>query len=182
MPTTTPYMIAKKLQKPAQVVYKKISVLLEKPPFENIDEHIKKVNDKWIIDEKGEEIITSSFKDEQQSIIIEHKSEQFYEHQCSQMNNEIIELKAQLKIANDELIKEREFSRTQGEKLTEMTDRVISQNEQLIKLNENQQILLLSEQTKNKPPLLSEITTDIEEAPHENKQGFFKRIFKKKNR
>ena len=60
----TPYAISKKLKKPAQVVYKKIENLLKKPPCENIDEHIKKVDNKWIIDEIGEKLIISSFKDE----------------------------------------------------------------------------------------------------------------------
>ena len=134
---------------------------------------------------------TTYFTEEGEKVIREHLAPiERNDNQCSsttiideqEENAEILFLREQVKELQDELSKEREFSRTQSEKITDLTDRVISQNEQLIKLNENQQILLLSEQTKNKPPLLSEITTDIEDAPHENKQGFFKRIFNKKNR
>ena len=160
----TPYAISKKLKKPAQVVYKKIEILLKKPPCENIEEHIKKVDDKWIIDEIGEELIISSFKDEQPN---EQINEQQNEQLLSHMNNEIIMLREQLKTANDELIKERDFSRTQADKISDLADR-------LARLNENQQVLLLSEQSKT-TPLLSEITSE------DNKQkSLWERLFKNK--
>jgi hypothetical protein len=55
----TPYAISKKLKKPAQIVYKKIETLLKNPPCGNIEDHVKKVNNKWIIDETGEELNTA---------------------------------------------------------------------------------------------------------------------------
>jgi len=176
----TPYAISKKLKKPAQVVYKKIEVLLKKPPCENIEEHIKKVNDKWIIDEIGEELIISSFKDDQPNEqIYEQINEQKNEQLLSYMNIEITMLREQLKTANEELIKEREFSRSQADKITDLADR-------LARLNENQQVLLLSEQTKN-APLLSESTTDAEAGGsselsdiQNNKKSLWQRLFKQK--
>ena len=161
----TPYAISKKLKKPAQVVYKKIEILLKKPPCENIEEHIKKVDDKWIIDEIGEELIISSFKDEQPN---EQINEQQNEQLLSHMNNEIIMLREQLKTANDELIKERDFSRTQADKISDLADR-------LARLNENQQVLLLSEQSKN-TPLLSEITSK----DNDKQKSLWERLFKNK--
>jgi len=161
----TPYAISKKLKKPAQVVYKKIEILLKKPPCEYIEEHIKKVDDKWIIDEIGEELIISSFKDEQ---LNEQFSEQPNEQLLSYMNNEIMTLKEQLKTANDELIRERDFSRTQAEKIADLADR-------LARLNENQQVLLLSEQSKN-VPLLSENTTE------DKQKSLWQRVFGNKKK
>ena len=146
-------------------MYKKIEMLLKKPPCENIVEHIKKVDDKWIIDEIGEELIISSFKDEQS---YEQQNEQPNEQLLSYMNNEIISLKEQLKTANAELIKERDFSRTQAEKIADLADR-------LARLNENQQILLLSEQSKN-TPLLAETTANSKQ------KSLWERIFKQKNK
>jgi hypothetical protein len=165
----TPYSISKKVKKPPQSVYRKIESILKKPPVDDIHIHIRKDDDKWFIDETGESIILSAFESEQQSTIIQQNVEQNFQQQISTLNNRILELEQQLKTANDELTKERKFSRTQ---ILFLTEKVIEQNEKLIQLNENQQILQAQSQ-KNVAMLAADTET--------NKKGnFFARLFGKK--
>jgi chromosome segregation ATPase len=80
----------------------------------------------------------------------------------------------QNKLLQDELKIEREHSRQQADRTTDLAER-------LAKLNENQQVLLLSEQNKH-APLLSEARENNEEQNDKKNKGFFGLFKVKKNK
>ena len=103
--------------------------------------------------------VTSEFNDVKQSV-------------KQQENADIAYFKEQNRILQEELIKEREHSRTQADRLANLA-------EQLAELSRNNQILLGAEQSRTNPALLStgEQQPDAEEQPIK-KKGFWG-LFKK---
>jgi len=93
-------------------------------------------------------------------------------------NEEVLFLRRQNQKLSDELIKERNHSR-------EQTDKILDLANQLAELNRNNQILLGSEQTRNSQTSQS-FLDDGEEVTSVNdsvkNQGFFSKLFKKNKR
>lgn len=175
----SPYKLSQELNISSTAVYKKIKQL-----DNELKPHIKKENNKIFLNEEAERIIRDNFSE-----VIQPVDEQFdnqlsneFDKLYNKFDSEIEYLREQNRLLQeqnkslqDELRTEREHSRQQADRTTEIAER-------LTKLNENQQILLLSEQKKN-TPLISD-TTDTEgvRTNQENRKGIFAKIFSKKNR
>jgi predicted nuclease with TOPRIM domain len=139
-----------------------IHLKIKQEPLSSDLQNFTSSNGKVImIDEEGESLIKSSFPKNKLSSTSQ-KILDIQEKLIDTLQNENEHLRQQNQQFQDELRAEREHSRDIAERLA--------------KLNENQQVLLLSEQTKNKP-LLSEITdTEVKE----NKQSLWQKLFKNK--
>jgi hypothetical protein len=141
--------------------------LLKKPPCNDIEEHIKKVNGSWIIDEVGEQIIINSFrKDEQPS---NRQLNNNYSTGEQLVNEDVHLLKTQIKSAIDEISDEKILMYFKEDE--QPNNNQIQKDEQLFE-QMNNEITTLKEQLKFANEHNAEVNKQLnQEREHSRKQS-----------
>ena len=173
--------------------------------------HIKTINGQKVIDEQGAEIIRTSFKPVSNGLnpidnntaknadnsalnsfeldltLRENESLKEQINTLKYSNNAIESVLTQFKmVQNDEILFLREQNKTLLEKVGQQSDQIAELAEKLTELNRNQQVLLKQEQNKNTLLISDErpkaISTEDSRTDQNNKKGFLKRLFNKKDK
>jgi Lon protease-like protein len=175
----SPYKLSQELSVTPQAVYKKIKQLNNQ-----LSLHIKKENNKILLNDEAERILRNSFSEVQQPVeqpVVEQLNNQHDEFN-NRFNGEIDFLREQNKTLQeqnkslqDELNIERNHSRDITNKLIELT-----QNSQ--ELTRNSQVLLKQEQDKNTLLLSDERPSDVSENGDTAKKSIWQKLFKQKNK
>lgn len=190
----SPYRLSQEWNISSTAIYKKLKLL-----DNELKPHIKKENNKILLNAEAERILKESFSDVLQPVLqpivepLENQLDNQFDKLYNKFDSEIEFLREQTRLLQeqnkslqDELIKEREYSRTQTDRLADQSDRITNLAEQLAELNRNNQLLLGAEQSRTNPALLmngneqnnSDGTTATEDTA--KKSSIFSKLFRKK--
>ena len=139
----SPYQIAKEIGVSPQAVYKKLT-----DDFNiQLNNHIQRTSSgRYLLDSVAEEFLKGLFNQDEQPVVqsgIEHVEQLLF----NQLHNENSFLRQRIEVLEQELKTEREHSREQIDKLSNLAA-------QLAELTRNNQILLGTEQSRTNPTLL----------------------------
>jgi len=162
----SPYQIAKELNVSPQAIYKRLT-----NEFNNqFNNHIQRTQKgRYLLDPVAEQGLRDLFNIVQQPVQ-QSPIEPVVQPLLNQLNSENEFLRHRIDVLEQELKVEREHSREQTDRLTNLAAKLAA-------LTENSQVLLGAEQSRTNPVLLNGTTPDEPISPPKN---FFIRLFERK--